>query len=112
MSHLDWHPERVLGSIERSARHAEHRTGELVLERANARVPYRTGELAASGELQDSDEGVAVVYHAEQARYVHAHPEWDFALGRSGHWLEETISESAHEALGRMGDTVRAEWPR
>ena len=54
---------------------------------------------------------MAVGYTAPHARYVHAHPEWQFAGGRSGHWLEETLDAEA-DAVGRlMTDTFRSGWP-
>ena len=45
------------------------------------------------------DDGAAVGYTAAHARYVHAHPEWIFAGGRSGRWLDEAVATEA-DAIG------------
>lgn len=111
ITRADWHPEKALATAEQLGREATVRGGERLLESARTRVPYATGELAGSARLVADDEGVAVGYEAKHARFLHAHPEWNFEGGRSGRWLEETIEEEA-DAVGQvMTDTFRSGWP-
>lgn len=107
-----WTPQRALAAIDHAARRAEERAAERLLVAANQRVPYNLGELQASGHVFQADDGMAVGYTAPHARFVHAHPEWNFELGRSGHWLEETMEATAEEEHAVMASTVRADWPR
>jgi hypothetical protein len=109
---VSWHPEQAIEEIDLAGRRASIRGGEILLEAANQRVPYDTGELESSGELVESDDGASVGYTARQARYVHKHPEWHFQEGRSGHWLEEAIEATAPEVEAVVAETVRANWPR
>jgi hypothetical protein len=106
-----WHPEHALAQIEHAAEEAELRGAQVLLNAANRRVPKDTGALEASGHVDRREGGAAVVYSAEHARYVHAHPEWTFQQGRSGHWLEEAIETSDREINLAEADTMRAEWP-
>ena len=57
------------------------------------------------------DVGVAIGYTAAHARYIHAHPEWHFAGGRSGRWLEEALEAEADAAGALIADTFRSGWP-
>ena len=54
---------------------------------------------------------MSVGYSAAHARYVHAHPEWQFAGGRSGRWLGETLDAEADAVGALMADTIRSGWP-
>lgn len=111
ISRVEWDPEPALATAEQLGRDALARGGERLLESAGRRVPYRTGALAGSAELVAGDDGVSVGYTAPHARYVHAHPEWQFSGGRSGHWLEEALEAEA-DAVGQvMTDTFRSGWP-
>ena len=111
ITRVDWDPNGALATAERIGRDATERGGERLLASAGRRVPYRTGALAGSARLVAGDDGVAVGYTARHARFVHAHPEWQFAGGRSGHWLEDTLDTEA-DAVGQlMTDTFRSGWP-
>lgn len=111
IARIEWDPERALATAEQLGRDAVERGGERLLASAGQRVPHRTGALAASARLVVDGEGVAVGYTAPHARFVHAHPEWQFGGGRSGHWLEETLDAEA-DAVGQlMTDTFRSGWP-
>ena len=111
VTRVEWDPSEALDTADTLGRSALERGGERLLASAGRRVPYRTGALAASAQLVTGDGGVAVGYTAPHARYVHAHPEWQFAGGRSGHWLEETLDAEA-DAVGQvMTDTFRSGWP-
>lgn len=108
---IDWHPQRALATVDRLSARATERGGQVLLAGAQRRVPYRTGELAGSARLVAGDEGVAVGYEAEHARFLHAHPEWNFQGGRSGRWLDEAVEDEA-DVVGRvMADTFRSGWP-
>lgn len=111
ITRVDWDPAAALAAAEQLGRQATERGGEQLLASAGRRVPYRTGALAASARLVAGEDGVAVGYTARHARFVHAHPEWQFAGGRSGHWLEESVEAEA-DAVGQlMTDTFRSGWP-
>lgn len=111
ITRVEWDPEPVLTTVNQLGRESLARGGERLLEAASRRVPYRTGALAGSARLVAGDDGVAVGYTAAHARYVHAHPEWQFSGGRSGHWLEEALEAEA-DAIGQvMTDTFRSGWP-
>jgi hypothetical protein len=108
---VEWDAAEALDTADALGRAATERASERLLASASRRVPYRTGELAASARLVASDDGFSVGYTAPHARFVHAHPEWQFARGRSGHWLEETLDVEA-DAIGQlMTDTFRSGWP-
>lgn len=107
---MDWHPQAALAKLEDASRNAGETAGHHVLDTANRHVPYRSGELAASGEVRIEGDEVGVGYGAEHARYVHAHPEWKFESGRSGHWLEEALAEDASDISGIYADAIRSEW--
>lgn len=111
LTRVHWDPAPALDAAESLGRAATERAGERLLASASRRVPYRTGELAASARLVAGDDGVSVGYTAPHARFVHAHPEWQFAGGRSGHWLEETLEAEADAVGGLMTDTFRSGWP-
>ncbi len=111
ITRVEWDPEPALVAAEALGSEAVERGGERLLASAAGRVPYRTGSLAASAQLGAGDDGVAVAYTASHARYVHAHPEWQFAGGRSGHWLEETLDAEADAVGALMTDTFRSGWP-
>jgi len=111
ITRVEWDATEALDTADVLGRDALERGGERLLASASRRVPYRTGALAASAELAVDDEGVAIGYTAPHARYIHAHPEWQFAGGRSGHWLEETLDAEADAAGQLIADTFRSGWP-
>jgi len=111
ITHVDWDATRALDTADALGRSALERAGERLLESAGRRVPYRTGALAASAELAVDDDGVAIGYTAPHARFVHAHPEWQFAGGRSGRWLEEALEAEADATGSLIADTIRSGWP-
>lgn len=111
VTRIDWDARQARSTADELTRDALVRAGERLLDAASQRVPVRTGELAASAELAADDGGVSVGYTAAHARYVHAHPEWQFSGGRSGHWLDDALEAEA-DATGRvMADTFRSGWP-
>lgn len=111
ITRFEWDATEALDTADVLGRAATERGGERLLASASRRVPYRTGALAASARLLAGDDGIAVGYTAAHARYVHAHPEWEFGGGRSGHWLEEALEAEA-DAIGQlMTDTFRSGWP-
>lgn len=111
ITRIAWDAEPAIATAEQLGRQATERGGERLLASAGRRVPYRTGALAASARLVAGDDGVTVGYTAPHARFVHAHPEWQFTGGRSGHWLEEALDADA-DAIGQlMTDTFRSGWP-
>lgn len=111
ITRVEWDPEPALATAAELGRESLSRGGERLLEAAGGRVPYRTGALAGSAQLVADDDGVSVGYTAAHARIVHAHPEWQFSGGRSGHWLEEALEVEA-DAVGQvMTDTFRSGWP-
>lgn len=112
ITRVDWHPQHAIAEVDHLASEAVSRAAELVKERAAAKVPYLTGRLQESAEISEHDGEVAVGYNDPVARYVHAHPEWNFQDGRSGRWLEETLDENAGEVDAIMTETMRAGWPR
>lgn len=109
---VSWHPEHAIAEVDHLASVAAERAAELIKERAGERVPYEKGDLAASARIAENDGAAAVGYADPVAKYVHAHPEWNFRDGRSGHWLEETLEMSAAEVDLVMTETLRAGWPR
>ena len=111
ITRADWDAAQALDTADALGRSALERAGERLLESAGRRVPYRTGALARSGQLEADDDGVSIGYTAAHARYVHAHPEWQFAGGRSGRWLEETLDAEADAVGALMADTIRSGWP-
>lgn len=111
ITRVDWDAAPALDAADRLGRDATARAGERLLGSAGKRVPYRTGALAASAQLVAADDGVAVGYAAPHARYLHAHPEWQFAGGRSGHWLEDALEAEADATGQLMADTFRSGWP-
>ena len=111
ITRVDWDARQARSTADELTRDALVRAGQRLVEVASQRVPVRTGELAASAELAADDDGVSVGYSAAHARYVHAHPEWQFAGGRSGRWLEETLDAEADATGQLMADTIRSGWP-
>jgi hypothetical protein len=111
ITRVDWDSTAALGAAEQLGRDALERAGQRLLESAGRRVPYRTGALAASAALAADDDGVSIGYTAPHARFVHAHPEWQFGGGRSGRWLEETLDAEADATGQLMADTFRSGWP-
>src|SRR4051794_34443236 len=107
ITRVDWDAAEALRTADVLGRTALERAGERLLAAAGQRVPVRTGALAASAALAADDDGVSVGYTAPHARYVHAHPEWQFAGGRSGHWLEEALEEEADAVGALLADTIR-----
>ncbi|HET7030370.1 MAG TPA: hypothetical protein VFI34_07650 [Candidatus Limnocylindrales bacterium] len=106
---VSWHPQHAEQLAEELGRTAERHAGERLLADAAGRIPYATGELESSGVVVDTDEGVAIAYTAEHARYVHGRGR---ALGgRDAHWLESSI-DADRAALGDdMAQTFRSGWP-
>jgi hypothetical protein len=111
ITRVDWDAAPAIDTAERLSQEALERAGERLLEAAGQRVPVRTGALAASASIAADDEGVSIGYTAAHARYVHAHPEWQFAGGRSGRWLEEALDAEADAAGAVIADTFRSGWP-
>lgn len=111
ITRVDWDPGPALDAAESLGRTALERAGERLLAAASARVPCRTGALASSAELALDEDGVSVGYSAPHARVLHAHPEWQFAGGRSGRWLEEALEAEADATGQLIADTIRSGWP-
>lgn len=111
ITRVDWDPGPAIDAADGLGRTALERAGERLLEAASRRVPVRTGALASSAELAVDDDGVAIGYTAAHARYVHAHPEWQFAGGRSARWLEEALEAEADATGALIADTFRSGWP-
>jgi hypothetical protein len=108
---VEWRPERALLMVDRVAPVAEELGGQALLEAAHGRVPYRTGELAASGTVERGEGEVKVGYATKYAVVLHKHAgDWNFEGGRSGTWLEDAIAAEG-DALGVvMGETFRSTW--
>jgi hypothetical protein len=111
ITRVDWNAAPALEAVDTLGRTALERAGERLLASASRRVPYRTGALAASATATVGDDGISVGYTAPHARYVHAHPEWQFTGGRSGRWLAETLEAEAAATGQLIADTVRSGWP-
>ena len=111
ITRVEWDATEALATAEQLGRAGTERGGERLLASAARRVPYRTGALAASAALAADGESVAVGYTAPHARYVHAHPEWQFSGGRSGRWLEEALEAEADATGQLIVDTFRSGWP-
>jgi hypothetical protein len=111
ITRVEWDPDPALEAADRLGRTALERAGERLLASASRRVPFRTGALAASAAIEVDDESVSIGYTAAHARYVHAHPEWQFAGGRSGRWLEDALADEADATGQRLADTIRSGWP-
>lgn len=111
VTRVEWDPGPALDAADTLGRDALERAGERLLEAAGGRVPFRTGALAASAVLAADDDGTSVGYSAAHARYVHAHPEWQFAGGRSSRWLEDAIEADADATGQLIADTIRSGWP-
>jgi hypothetical protein len=111
ITRIAWDARQARSTADELTREALVRAGERLLDAASERVPVRTGELAASAELAADDDGVSVGYTAAHARYVHARPEWQFAGGRSGHWLDDAVDAEADATGQLMADTIRSGWP-
>lgn len=105
-----WNPQKAERRVSELTKLANERAAERVRLEADKRVPYATGELAASAHVETSEHVVAVEYTARHGRYVHAHPEWNFQGGRSGRWLEEAIEASADPVGEVYADTLRSGW--
>ena len=112
ITRVKWDPDRALSTAEQLGRETTVRGGELLLELARARVPYRTGGLARSARLRADERGVAIGYSRWYARVLHARADdWTFGIGRSGRWLEETIDAEA-ESIGRgIAEAFKSGWP-
>jgi len=111
ITRVDWDSSDALRAADTLGRAGLERAGERLLDAAGRRVPFRTGALAASAELAINDDGVSIGYTASHARYVHANPEWQFASGRSGRWLEEALEAEADATGALIADTIRSGWP-
>jgi hypothetical protein len=111
ITRIDWDASDALRTADTLVRTALERAGERLLDAAGRRIPYRTGALAASVALDVDDDGVAIGYTASHARFVHAHPEWLFAGGDSGRWLEEALEAEAEATGSLIADTIRSGWP-
>jgi Bacteriophage HK97-gp10, putative tail-component len=111
ITRADWDSSGALDTVDSLGRTALEWAGERLLAAAGPRTPYRTGALAASAQLVAGDDGVAVGYTAPHARYVHAHPEWQFSAGRSGRWLDEAVTAEADATGAVIADTIRSGWP-
>jgi hypothetical protein len=112
ITRVRWDPDRALSTAEQLGRETTVRGGELLLELARGRVPYRTGRLARSARLRADERGVAIGYSRWYARVLHARADdWTFGIGRSGRWLEETIDAEA-ESIGRViAEAFKSGWP-
>lgn len=111
VTRVDWDATEAVRTADALGGTALQRAGERLLEAAGRRVPYRTGALAASASVSVTDDEVAIGYTAAHARVVHAHPEWQFAGGRSGRWLEEALEGEADATGQLIADTFRSGWP-
>lgn len=85
-------------------------TGKVILDKANTRVPYKTGELEQTGHVEKSGpDEVEIIYATTYAAILHAHPEWQYQGGRSARWLEEAIGDAS---IGeKLGSALRDSWP-
>lgn len=111
VTRVDWDPAPAIDAADRLGRTALERAGGRLLEAAGQHIPFRTGALAASAALAADDDGVAIGYAAAHARVVHAHPDWQFAGGRSGRWLEAALEAEAEATGALIADTIRSGWP-
>jgi hypothetical protein len=109
---VSWHPQAAEALAGHLAHEATERGAHILLDAAQRRVPYATGNLASSAEMAAGEGAdVAVGWSADYARYLHAHPEWQFQGGRSGRWVEEAEHEAAAEIGAVMAESFRAGWP-
>jgi hypothetical protein len=106
---IDWQPERTVNDVSRLGREAEARGAAQFVERGNQRVPFATGELAASAFVEASDDGALVGWGARHARPVRARGR---ALrGRSARWVDEAMDEAEQQVGRTIEDTLRSGWP-
>src|SRR5437899_11538864 len=89
---VSWHPEHAISEVDHLAAEAALRAGELVRARADGRVPFLSGALESSASVnRGHDAEVAVGYSTDYATVLHAHAEWHYYGGRSGHWLGQAV---------------------
>lgn len=111
ITRVKWYPEAMLRDVDRLAGDSEEAGAQRLLDAANERVPYASGDLLDSGTITRTEDGAVVSYSVPYAPILRAHPDWDFQGGRSGRWLDEAVEENG-EAIGSdMADHVRAGWP-
>lgn len=70
---------------------------DAVFQRSQEEVPVATGALKASGRVEETSEGFAIVYDAPYARAVHFDPE------PGG---QRFLSDPAYAAVGRLNRDV------
>lgn len=112
ITRIDWQPGQAEAVVVRVAKDAPANAADKLQAHAEQRVPYNTGALAASAQIESTAEGAALGYSAPYAPILHAHADdWTFQGGRSGHWLEEAIDEASADIAAAYADTARADWP-
>jgi len=107
---IDWHDELALLMVDRLSVEGEELGGRALLEAANRRVPYRSGELEASAAIERGEGEVVVGYRAVYAGVLNRHPDWHYEGGRSGTWLEDAMESDGAVVGAVIEETFRSGW--
>ena len=102
-----WYTAEVLGrvfSMQKSALIAG--AGE-ILRVANKTVPFKEGILAGTGYVDADEMNATVSYDTPYAVRLHQNPQYQFAFGRRGKWLELAFDEAGNDAIIIMAEMLK-----
>lgn len=82
---------------------------EVILEASNQLVPYDTGTLMGTGQVDfDLEELKASVYYdTVYAAKLHQNPKWHFQNGRRGKYLRTAVMQARPRAAQFIGDKMK-----
>ena len=112
---LDWRGDELLKEWQEKAMESLHRGGEKVLSKAMGEVPWSSGTLGGSGNVQQEGENKVVVsFNTPYAHYQHENvlqhpnPRDPKSLGgRKDHYLRDPLYDLWDEILSDLAEAMR-----
>lgn len=93
--------------VERAGREGVEAAAHRILARANEHVPYREGELEASGKVTVDGSEAAISYDTVYAARLHQHPEYNFQGKGQGRWLLNAVEQDQADTLETLAGPFR-----
>lgn len=103
---LRWYGDAVIAKMVDAGTDGLVAYGTIILGIANLNCPVRTGRLRSTGKVTRAWGVVFVGYNTSYAVRLHEHPEYHFANGKTGKWLE-VAAFAATGAEGVVGAVLK-----
>lgn len=109
VTRVKWDIARVDAAAQSGGAEGIELATHMVLRATNQVIPYRTGRLAATGDVDWDSKALRghVYWDTDYAIVLHQKPEWNFRGGKKGLYLKRTMTSSRKKVLDLFGKALK-----